>query len=168
MSNTSYDPATDPLHPYMFALVKNIPIEPHHVATRCHNVMRNDNIHYIGDLVRKTEAEMLRTPNFSRVSLYALKYGLSRLGLRLGMDIPWPPSQERIKEACAKCVELGLWDFDNFVAQQVNVRDAAYDETMDALQGLERELKLVKTRLIRLRNDVVGKRAARAALAVDQ
>ena len=62
------------------------------LSVRSANCLKNDNIIYIGDLVRKTEAEMLRTPNFGRKSLNEIKEVLSSMGLRLGMDIPgWPP-----------------------------------------------------------------------------
>ncbi|MCU0828568.1 MAG: DNA-directed RNA polymerase subunit alpha [Tabrizicola sp.] len=50
------------------------------------------NIVYIGDLIQKTEAEMLRTPNFGRKSLNEIKEVLSGMGLHLGMDVEdWPP-----------------------------------------------------------------------------
>ena len=51
------------------------------------NCLKNDNIVYIGDLVQKTEAEMLRTPNFGRKSLNEIKEILSTMGLSLGMKI---------------------------------------------------------------------------------
>ena len=54
--------------------------------------LKNDNIVYIGDLIQKTEAEMLRTPNFGRKSLNEIKEVLSGMGLHLGMDVEdWPP-----------------------------------------------------------------------------
>ena len=58
------------------------------LSVRSANCLKNDNIIYIGDLVQKTEAEMLRTPNFGRKSLNEIKEVLSSMGLRLGMDIP--------------------------------------------------------------------------------
>ncbi|MFN7176698.1 MAG: DNA-directed RNA polymerase subunit alpha [Thermaurantiacus sp.] len=67
------------------------------LSVRSANCLKNDNIIYIGDLVQKTEPEMLRTPNFGRKSLNEIKEVLSSMGLRLGMDIPgWPP--ENIEE----------------------------------------------------------------------
>jgi DNA-directed RNA polymerase subunit alpha len=67
------------------------------LSVRSANCLKNDNIIYIGDLVQKTEAEMLRTPNFGRKSLNEIKEVLASMGLRLGMDIPgWPP--ENIEE----------------------------------------------------------------------
>jgi DNA-directed RNA polymerase subunit alpha len=71
------------------------------LSVRSANCLKNDNIIYIGDLVGKSEAEMLRTPNFGRKSLNEIKEVLSSMGLRLGMDIPgWPP--ENIEDMAKK------------------------------------------------------------------
>jgi DNA-directed RNA polymerase subunit alpha len=71
------------------------------LSVRSANCLKNDNIIYIGDLVQKTEAEMLRTPNFGRKSLNEIKEVLASMGLRLGMDIPgWPP--ENIEDMAKK------------------------------------------------------------------
>ena len=67
------------------------------LSVRSANCLKNDNIIYIGDLVQKTEPEMLRTPNFGRKSLNEIKEVLSQMGLHLGMEIAaWPP--ENIEE----------------------------------------------------------------------
>ena len=67
------------------------------LSVRSANCLKNDNIVYIGDLVQKTEAEMLRTPNFGRKSLNEIKEVLAQMGLQLGMEMPdWPP--ENIEE----------------------------------------------------------------------
>ena len=59
---------------------------------RSANCLRNDNIVYIGDLVQKSENDMLRTPNFGRKSLNEIKEVLNSMSLFLGMEIPnWPP-----------------------------------------------------------------------------
>lgn len=61
------------------------------LSVRSMNCLRNDNIVYIGDLVQKTENEMLRTPNFGRKSLNEIKEVLSQMGLYLGMQVSgWP------------------------------------------------------------------------------
>src|SRR6202040_485903 len=61
-------------------------------SVRSANCLKNDNIVYIGDLVQKSEAEMLRTPNFGRKSLNEIKEVLAQMGLHLGMEVPgWPP-----------------------------------------------------------------------------
>ena len=67
------------------------------LSVRSANCLKNDNIVYIGDLIQKTEAEMLRTPNFGRKSLNEIKEVLSGMGLHLGMEVEdWPP--ENIEE----------------------------------------------------------------------
>ena len=74
------------------------------LSVRSANCLKNDNIIYIGDLVQKTEAEMLRTPNFGRKSLNEIKEVLSQMGLHLGMEIPgWPP--ENIEELAKRLEE---------------------------------------------------------------
>ncbi len=71
------------------------------LSVRSANCLKNDNIVYIGDLIQKTEAEMLRTPNFGRKSLNEIKEVLATLGLHLGMDVPdWPP--DNIEELAKK------------------------------------------------------------------
>ena len=67
-------------------------VEELELSVRSMNCLKNDNIIYIGDLVQKTEPEMLRTPNFGRKSLNEIKEVLSSMSLYLGMEIPnWPP-----------------------------------------------------------------------------
>jgi DNA-directed RNA polymerase subunit alpha len=62
------------------------------LSVRSANCLKNDNIVYIGDLIQKTEAEMLRTPNFGRKSLNEIKEVLATMGLHLGMEVTnWPP-----------------------------------------------------------------------------
>ncbi len=74
------------------------------LSVRSANCLKNDNIIYIGDLVQKTEAEMLRTPNFGRKSLNEIKEVLAQMGLHLGMEVPnWPP--ENIEELARKLEE---------------------------------------------------------------
>lgn len=67
------------------------------LSVRSANCLKNENIVYIGDLVQKTEAEMLKTPNFGRKSLNEIKEVLSQMGIGLGMVVTsWPP--ENIEE----------------------------------------------------------------------
>jgi DNA-directed RNA polymerase subunit alpha len=74
------------------------------LSVRSANCLKNDNIIYIGDLVQKTEAEMLRTPNFGRKSLNEIKEVLSQMGLHLGMEIAqWPP--ENIEDLAKRLEE---------------------------------------------------------------
>ena len=74
------------------------------LSVRSMNCLKNDNIIYIGDLVQKSEGEMLRTPNFGRKSLNEIKEVLQGMSLYLGMEIPnWPP--ENIAELSKKLEE---------------------------------------------------------------
>jgi DNA-directed RNA polymerase subunit alpha len=74
------------------------------LSVRSANCLKNDNIIYIGDLVQKTEAEMLRTPNFGRKSLNEIKEVLNSMGLGLGMTVAgWPP--ENIEELAKRLEE---------------------------------------------------------------
>ena len=67
---------------------------------RSANCLKNADIRYIGDLVQKTEGEMLRTKNFGRKSLNEIKEILQEMGLGLGMKLEnWPPPElERAKK----------------------------------------------------------------------
>ena len=74
------------------------------LSVRSMNCLKNDNIVYIGDLVQKSEGEMLRTPNFGRKSLNEIKEVLTGMSLYLGMEIPnWPP--DNIAELSKKLEE---------------------------------------------------------------
>ncbi len=71
------------------------------LSVRSRNCLQNDNIVYIGDLVNKSENEMLRTQNFGRKSLNEIKEVLSKFNLKFGMEIEsWPP--ENIEELAKK------------------------------------------------------------------
>jgi len=76
-------------------------VEELELSVRSANCLKNDNIIYIGDLVQKSESEMLRTPNFGRKSLNEIKEVLMHMELNLGMSVPdWPP--ENIDELAKK------------------------------------------------------------------
>lgn len=76
-------------------------VEELELSVRSANCLKNDNIVYIGDLVQKTEADMLRTPNFGRKSLNEIKEVLAGMGLHLGMKVEgWPP--ENIEDLAKK------------------------------------------------------------------
>lgn len=71
------------------------------LSVRSANCLKNDNIVYIGDLVQRSEGDMLRTPNFGRKSLNEIKEVLATMGLHLGMQVEgWPP--ENIEEMAKK------------------------------------------------------------------
>ena len=74
------------------------------LSVRSANCLKNDNIVYIGDLVQKSEQEMLRTPNFGRKSLNEIKEVLASMGLGLGMTVTgWPP--ENVEDLARKVEE---------------------------------------------------------------
>ena len=85
--------------PFNPALLKKV--DELELSVRSANCLKNDNIVYIGDLIQKTESEMLRTPNFGRKSLNEIKEVLASMNLSLGMDIPnWPP--ENVEDLAKK------------------------------------------------------------------
>ena len=95
----SYPEKEDSILPFNRALLRKV--DELELSVRSANCLKNDNIIYIGDLVQKTEAEMLRTPNFGRKSLNEIKEVLASMGLELGMKIEgWPP--ENIEEIARK------------------------------------------------------------------
>ena len=68
------------------------PIDHLDLSVRSMNCLKSDNIFYVGDLVMRSEQEMLRTPNFGRKSLTEIREVLDKMGLDLGMEIEsWPP-----------------------------------------------------------------------------
>jgi len=73
----------------------NKPLEELEISSRSINCLRNAGIKYVGDLVTRTETEMLRIKNFGRKSLEEIKDRLNEMGLSLGMDIEWQPPEEK-------------------------------------------------------------------------
>jgi DNA-directed RNA polymerase subunit alpha len=68
------------------------PVDELELTVRSANCLKAENIHYIGDLVQKTEVELLRTPNLGKKSLTEIKEVLESHGLTLGMRLEnWPP-----------------------------------------------------------------------------
>ncbi len=62
------------------------------LTVRSANCLKAENIYYIGDLIQRTENELLKTPNLGRKSLNEIKEVLSARGLTLGMKLEnWPP-----------------------------------------------------------------------------
>jgi hypothetical protein len=77
-----------PFNPALLAIVDDLEL-----SVRSTNCLKNDNVRYIGDLVQKTEAEMVRGPNFGRKSVNEIKEVLAQMGLYLGTEVPgWPPN----------------------------------------------------------------------------
>jgi DNA-directed RNA polymerase subunit alpha len=85
-----------PLNPNLFKSVDELEL-----SVRSANCLQNANIRYIGELVQRTETEMLKTKNFGRKSLNEIKQVLDSMGLELGMtleNLPDRPEIERIRE----------------------------------------------------------------------
>ncbi len=98
----AYVEKEESLLPFNRALLRKV--DELELSVRSANCLKNDNIIYIGDLVQKSEPEMLRTPNFGRKSLNEIKEVLSQMGLSLGMEVAgWPP--ENIEELIKKLDE---------------------------------------------------------------
>ena len=94
--------STAPQLPFNPALLKKV--DELELSVRSANCLKNDNIVYIGDLIQKSEGEMLRTPNFGRKSLNEIKEVLATMGLHLGLDVQgWPP--ENIEELAKRFEE---------------------------------------------------------------
>lgn len=93
---------SEPEFPFNRNLLRKV--EELELSVRSMNCLRNENIIYIGDLIAKSEGELLRTPNFGRKSLNEIKEVLVHLGLDLGMKVDgWPP--ENIEELAKKIEE---------------------------------------------------------------
>ncbi len=69
------------------------PIDHLDLSVRSMNCLKSDNVFYVGDLVMRSEQQMLRTPNFGRKSLTEIKQVLENMSLELGMEVDnWPPA----------------------------------------------------------------------------
>jgi len=78
----------------------NRSVEELELSVRSANCLKNANIRFIGELVQKTESEMLKTKNFGRKSLNEIKEILAEMGLQLGMKIPsWQHPDEYTEES---------------------------------------------------------------------
>jgi DNA-directed RNA polymerase subunit alpha len=82
-----------PLNPNLFKSVDELEL-----SVRSANCLQNANIRYIGELVQKTEAEMLKTKNFGRKSLNEIKEILQSMGLSLGMTLDQFPTRKDIEK----------------------------------------------------------------------
>jgi DNA-directed RNA polymerase subunit alpha len=86
----------EPLNPHLVKSVDELEL-----SVRSANCLQNANIRFIGELVQRTEAEMLKTKNFGRKSLNEIKETLGSLSLSLGMSIdnlPLRPELEKMRE----------------------------------------------------------------------
>ena len=83
----------EPLNPNLFRSVDELEL-----SVRSANCLQNANIRYIGELVQKTESEMLKTKNFGRKSLNEIKEVLTSMGLELGMKLDAFPERKDIEK----------------------------------------------------------------------
>lgn len=76
------------------------PVDDLELTVRSANCLKAENIYYIGDLIQRTENELLKTPNLGRKSLNEIKEVLASRGLSLGMELEdWPPTKlDSVKE----------------------------------------------------------------------
>jgi len=89
-------PAETPKSPTVDPILLR-PVDDLELTVRSANCLKAENIYYIGDLIQRTETELLKTPNLGRKSLNEIKEVLAQMGLHLGMEVPgWPP--ENIEE----------------------------------------------------------------------
>ena len=117
----------DDFNPNLF-----LPVENLELSVRSANCLKNANIRFIGDLVVRTEAEMLRTKNFGRKSLNEITDVLSTMELSLGMKIPgWPPENwEKIKkEKLAEIAHTNMMKAEDKILQDYNETD--FSETVE-------------------------------------
>jgi DNA-directed RNA polymerase subunit alpha len=83
----------EPLNPNLFRSVDELEL-----SVRSANCLQNANIKYIGELVQKTEGEMLKTKNFGRKSLNEIKEVLASMGLSLGMTLENFPTRKDLEK----------------------------------------------------------------------
>ena len=76
------------------------PVDDLELTVRSANCLKAESIYYIGDLIQRTEVELLKTPNLGKKSLTEIKDILASRGLSLGMHLDnWPPSGFNNQEA---------------------------------------------------------------------
>ena len=86
-------PAVEASKPTQVDPVLLRPVDDLELTVRSANCLKAENIYYIGDLIQRTENELLKTPNLGRKSLNEIKEVLASRGLTLGMKLEnWPPA----------------------------------------------------------------------------
>jgi DNA-directed RNA polymerase subunit alpha len=95
-------------------------VEELELSVRSYNCLKNANIQTIGDLVQKTEAEMLRTKNFGRKSLNEIKEILASLGLSFGMKFD---SQGRLIAPSGTPALLGVGEADEEEEEEIEEQE---------------------------------------------
>jgi DNA-directed RNA polymerase subunit alpha len=92
LEGTETSPDAPPRSPQVDPILLR-PVDDLELTVRSANCLKAENIYYIGDLIQRTENELLKTPNLGRKSLNEIKEVLASRGLTLGMKLEnWPPS----------------------------------------------------------------------------
>ncbi len=92
LESTNTDGADEPEEPSVDPILLR-PVDDLELTVRSANCLKAENINYIGDLIQRTENELLKTPNLGRKSLNEIKEVLASRGLTLGMHLDnWPPA----------------------------------------------------------------------------
>jgi DNA-directed RNA polymerase subunit alpha len=93
LEGTPAAPGTDAKGPTPVDPILVRPVDDLELTVRSANCLKAENIYYIGDLIQRTETELLKTPNLGRKSLNEIKEVLASRGLTLGMKLEnWPPA----------------------------------------------------------------------------
>jgi len=113
------------------------PVDDLELTVRSANCLKAENIYYIGDLVQRTEAELLKTPNLGKKSLTEIKDVLAKYKLALGMKVDnWPPpnlSTEAEERAAARRAAAGVAaEADRSLQEEVGSKAVASDTDTDA------------------------------------
>ena len=88
------------------------PVDDLELTVRSANCLKAEQIYYIGDLIQRTEVELLKTPNLGKKSLTEIKDVLASRGLSLGMRLEnWPPAILRTKTEDEKKPLFGDFKF---------------------------------------------------------
>jgi DNA-directed RNA polymerase subunit alpha len=90
----AHGPLDVPLPAQRFDPILLRPVDDLGLSVRSSNCLRAENIYVIGDLIQRTDVELLKTPNLGRRSLNEIKDVLAQRGLTLGTPVKcWPPGQ---------------------------------------------------------------------------
>jgi len=85
------------------------PVDDLELTVRSANCLKAESIYFIGDLIQRTEVELLKTPNLGKKSLTEIKDVLATKGLSLGMRLEnWPPASLGAKENEAASLERNI------------------------------------------------------------
>ena len=87
-----------PPEPILASSIKNLEL----LSPVTKGILRESGINYLGDLVLKSESDLLKIPNFENANLVEVKEQLSKMDLQLGMSINWPSDSKEVEELVIK------------------------------------------------------------------